>query len=120
MTINQAQKGTHMPIQHHPHPTAGRWIVRTTTAGVLVAASIAAFGCGKSEPPTILNTEKVERAIEKSSLEQRKKRVHVSCPSGVHQKKGLVFSCTTLATRGSTRFVVRQLNGGGRVHYEAP
>jgi len=96
-------------------------IGRTTMAGVLVAASIAAIGCGKAEdPPTILNTEKVERAIEKSSLDQRKKRVHVSCPSGVHQKKGLVFSCSTAATKGSTRFVVTQLNDSGRVHYEAP
>ncbi len=93
---------------------------RATTAAVLVTASIAAIGCGKSDPPTILNTEKVERAIEKSSLDQRKKRVHVSCPSGVHQKKGLVFSCATSATRGSTRFVVTQLDDAGRVHYEAP
>ncbi|MEA2192780.1 MAG: hypothetical protein QOI73_2901 [Solirubrobacteraceae bacterium] len=92
----------------------------TAIAGMLVTAGIAAIGCGKTESPTILNTEKVERAIEKSSFEQRHKRVHVSCPSGVHQKKGLVFSCTTSATRGATRFVVTQLDGNGRVHYEAP
>jgi hypothetical protein len=94
---------------------------RTTTAALLVTASIAAIGCGESDPPpTILNTEKVERAIEQSSLDQRRKRVHVSCPSGVHQKKGLVFSCVTSAKRGSTRFVVTQLDEDGRVHYEAP
>lgn len=105
MTID-TRKGTH--IRH------------ATTGALLVAASIAAIGCGESDPPpTILNTEKVERAIEQSSLEQRKKRVHVTCPSGVHQKKGLVFSCATKAKR-STRFVVTQLDGDGRVHYEAP
>ena len=97
----------------------GSLVTRTTIAGLLVAASIAATGCGKSAPPTILNTEKVERAIEKSSLDQRHKRVNVSCPSGVHQKKALVFTCATMAKR-STRFVVTQLDDAGRVHYEAP
>jgi len=98
----------------------GSHIRRATMAAVLVAASIAAIGCGGSDkPPTILNTEKVERAIEQSSLEQRRKRVNVSCPSGVHQKKGLVFTCAT-KTKLSTRFVVTQLDGRGRVHYEAP
>ena len=98
----------------------GSHIRRATMAAMLVTASIAAIGCGGSDkPPTILNTEKVERAIEQSSLEQRRKRVHVSCPSGVHQKKGLVFTCATKA-KLSTRFVVTQLDGSGRVHYEAP
>jgi hypothetical protein len=89
-------------------------------AGALVAASVAVGGCGATKQVTILNTEKVERAIEHSTLVQRHKRVHVSCPSGVYQKKGLVFSCTTLATHGATRFVVTELDGAGRVHYEAP
>ena len=86
----------------------------------LVAGALALGACGKSEAPTIiLNTEKVERAIEKSSLVQRGKRPRVSCPSGVHQKKGLVFACTAVVGRASTRFVVRQTNGTGNVHYEA-
>ena len=94
----------------------------------LVAAS-ASTACGSSHVTratapsaaaiTILNTEKVERAIEHSSLAQRGKHAQVSCPSGVHQKKGLVFSCTAVVGRGSTRFVVTELDGSGHVHYEA-
>ena len=98
----------------------GRGIGRTFFAGALVAAPLAITACGSSESPTILNTEKVERAIERSSLEQRGKRPRVSCPSGVHQKKGLTFSCTAVVGRRSTRFVVTQLDGAGRVRYEAP
>jgi hypothetical protein len=45
--------------------------------------------------------------------------VQASCPSGVHQKKGLVFSCTAVAKRGSTRFLVTTLDASGRVRYEA-
>ena len=76
--------------------------------------------CGSSDKPTILNTEKVERAIEASSLAQRGKQASVSCPSGVHQSKGLVFYCTaTVKKAGTTRFVVTQTDGAGNVHYVA-
>jgi hypothetical protein len=61
----------------------------------------------------------VERAIEHSSLAQREKHAQVSCPSGVHQKKGLVFSCTAVVGRERTRFVVTELDASGHVHYEA-
>jgi hypothetical protein len=91
---------------------------RSVLAGVLVAASVAVAACGSSESLTILNTERVERAIEHSSLAQRGTQARVSCPPGVHQKKGLVFSCTAVAKRGSTRFVVTELDGAGHVHYE--
>jgi hypothetical protein len=87
-------------------------------AGVLVAASLAVSACGSSGSPTILNTEQVERAIEQSSLAQRGTHAQVSCPAGVHQKKGLVFSCTAVAKRGSTRFVVTQQDASGHVRYE--
>jgi Domain of unknown function (DUF4333) len=95
--------------------------LRRSLAGcLLVAASLAGIGCGSSsKAPTILNTEKVERAIEHSSLDQRGRHVHVSCPAGVHQKKGLVFNCTTITAGTTTRFVVTQMDGAGRVHYEA-
>jgi hypothetical protein len=85
----------------------------------VAAAGLAASGCGAAESPTVLNTEKVERAIEQSSLSQRGKRPQVSCPSGVHQQKGLVFTCTAVVKRDSTRFLVTQLDGSGQVHYEA-
>jgi hypothetical protein len=95
---------------------------RALVAGVLVAAGVGLTACGSSESATttILDTEKVERAIERSSLAQRGEHARVSCPSGVHQKKGLVFSCTAVVGRHSTRFVVTELDDSGRVHYEAP
>lgn len=85
----------------------------------MLVASVAASACGSPDPPTVLNTEKVERAIERSSMSQRGQRVSVSCPAGVHQEKGAVFSCTTVGERARTRFMVTQLDGSGRVHYEA-
>lgn len=89
---------------------------RSAPVSVLVA-SLALAACGSSAP-TILNTEKVERAIEQSSVEQRDTRPRVSCPSGVHQEKGLTFSCTATVGRGQTEFVVRQVDGSGEVSFE--
>ena len=92
---------------------------RSFVAGVLVAAGLVVTACGSSGSPVILNTEKIERSIEQSSFTQRGADARVSCPSGVHQKKGLVFSCTAVVGRVSTRFVVSQTDGSGHVHYEA-
>jgi hypothetical protein len=97
-----------------------RWLDRSSVGGVLVAVSLVGTACGSSGTTTILNTEKIERAIEHSSLVQRGAHARVSCPSGVHQKKGLVFSCTAVVGRGSTRFRVTELDGSGHVHYVAP
>lgn len=103
-----------------PRALTSGWLGRWCLAGVLLVGGFAVTGCGSSsESPTILNTEKVERAIERSSLEQRGKQAQVSCPSGVHQKEGLVFFCTAVVKRRSTRFVVTQTDGAGQVHYEA-
>lgn len=90
-------------------------------AGAIVVGALAVTGCGSSESgsPTILNTEKIERAIEHRSLAQRNARAQVSCPSGVHQRKGVGFSCTAVVNGHSTRFVITQLDGAGQVHYEA-
>ena len=115
-----------MKYAHDPCPTwrtdlpvaPTRRLGRSLALGVLLAASLAVTACGSSESPTILNTEKVERAIEQSSLAQRATRAQVSCPSGMHQKKGSEFSCTAVAKRGSTQFTVTQLDGSGRVHFE--
>jgi hypothetical protein len=92
---------------------------RSFAAPLLVAAGFAVSACGSAGSPTILNTEKVERAIEQSSLVQRGQHAEVSCPSGVHQKKGLTFSCTAVVGSRSTLFTVSQLSGSGQVHYEA-
>ena len=92
---------------------------RTATAGALAAVVLVATACGSSGSPTILNTEKVERAIESSALAQRGRHAQVTCPSGVHQTSGLAFSCTAVVGPSVTRFVVTQLNGSGQVHFEA-
>jgi hypothetical protein len=85
----------------------------------LGAASLTVTACGPAASTTILNTEALERVIEHSTVSQRGIHTRVSCPSGVHQEKGLVFSCTAVAARGDTRFVVTQLDAAGRVHYSA-
>jgi hypothetical protein len=101
-------------------PEPRRWLGCLLVAGVLVTGSLAVSACGSAGSHTILDTEKIERAIEHSSLTQRGRHAQVSCPSGVHQKKGLVFSCTAVVGRGSTQFVVTELDGSGHVHYKAP
>ena len=92
---------------------------RPLVVAALLAAGLAITACGSSPAPTILNTEKIERAIEQSSLAQRGARPRVSCPSGVHQQTGLMFSCAAVVGNETTRFVVSQLDGSGHVHYEA-
>ena len=129
-------------------PPPARWRRRSLVLGALVAAALvigalAMTAGGSPGAPTILSTEKVELAIEQSSLNQRGEYVQVSCPAGVHQRKGLEFSCTAVFARGATpcctrvaargkrccptltansttRFVVSQLDDAGHVHYEAP
>ena len=116
-----------MHVSHDPNVTttierpaeARRRLGRSLVAGALVAASLAVTACGSAGSTTILNTEKVERAIEQSSLAQRGKHAQVSCPSGVHQKKGLVFFCSATVSHANTRFTVTELDGSGHVHYAA-
>lgn len=109
-----------LPPPRAEHPAApGRWLALSSVIGLLSAASLAVTACGSSGSATILNTEKVERAIEHSSLAQRGQYAQVSCPSGVHQQNGLVFTCIAVAENVSTRFVVTELDASGHVHYVA-
>ncbi len=88
---------------------------------VLALAAVGLTACGSlgSKAPTILDTEKIERSIERAALVQRRVRVQVSCPSGVVQKKGIVFTCrAVVAGGGSTRFVVTELDDAGSVRYK--
>ena len=96
-----------------------RWLARSSATGILVAVSLVLSACGSSGSATILNTEKIEGAIEQSSLTQRGAHVQVSCPSGIRQRKGLVFTCVAVLGHSSTRFVVTELDGSGHVRYEA-
>lgn len=111
----------HTPAHEPSALSPRRHLVRPLSVGLLIAASFSVVACGKDEPKaaTILNTEKVERAIEHSVTAQRGKTARVSCPSGVHQKKGLTFSCTATVKRVNTQFTVTQQDGAGRVRYAA-
>ncbi len=104
----------------HAAPSRG-WLGRSIFAAAVLGASLGVSACGAATAvsPTILNTEKVERAIEHSALTERRVRANVSCPSGVHQKQGLVFSCTAVVGRTTTQFVVTEINGTGNVDYVA-
>jgi hypothetical protein len=86
---------------------------------ILAAACVAVAGCGQSASPTVVDGARIERAIAKSSLDQRGLNARVTCPRDVRQKKGRSFSCTAVVGRRSTRFEVTQVDGHGRVHYEA-
>ena len=90
-------------------------------AACLLAAAAAAGGlsaCGGESKQKILDTERIERAIEKRVLDTRHLRTTVSCPSGVPQKKGRVFRCTAAYSGGRTTFEVRQDDDKGSVHYK--
>jgi hypothetical protein len=83
---------------------------------LLTAAALA--GCGDDEKDKkILDTERVERAIEQSILEKRQLRAQVSCPAGTERKKGVKFRCTATYKGGSTPFEVTVDNDQGAVHY---
>ena len=88
-------------------------------AAALIAAPGAISGCGGggSDKGKVLDTERVERAIEQSILEKRNLRATVSCPSGTKQKKGLKFRCTATYKGGRTVFLVTEDDDKGAVHY---
>src|SRR5437763_16702931 len=81
----------------------------------VVVGATGATGCGGGTPK-ILDTERVERAIEQTVMQKRHLKATVSCPSGIEQQKGLVFRCIATFTGGQPPFVVTEA-GGGAVHY---
>ncbi len=93
-------------------------------AVTLVLAAATAIGCGddtQQPAPVILDTKRVERAIEQSILTERKVTADVDCPAGVRQAKGLTFRCVATTRGGVTAaFVVHQKDDKGNVTYAAP
>ncbi len=58
---------------------------------MIVALAAGLSACGSSRVK-ILDTERIEVAIKETLIQKRHLRADVSCPSGVEQKKGVVFS----------------------------
>lgn len=123
-----------MQFPHNPISTATprRTHSRLSAVGFLLVAGLAATGCASAEPGVgrpaasvsrpavhILNTTKIERAIARSSLEQRGKSVQVTCPSEVRQERGVVFYCAARYQHSRTPFAVTEMNSSGDVHYVA-
>ena len=90
--------------------------MRTTPIAVAAAALVLA-GCGGSDKPKVLDTERVERAIEQSILQKRHLVARVSCPSGIQREKGKKFRCLATYKGGRTPFLVTQDDDKGAVHY---
>jgi hypothetical protein len=90
--------------------------VRATPIAAAVAL-IALAGCGGSEKPKILDTERIERAIEQSILQKRHIVATVTCPSGTERKKGKKFRCLATYRGGRTPFLVTQTDDRGAVRY---
>jgi Domain of unknown function (DUF4333) len=90
--------------------------VRTTLIAA-AAAALALSGCGGSDKPKSLDTERVERAIELSILQKRHLTARVSCPSGIERKKGDRFRCMATYKGGRTPFLVTQTDDRGAVRY---
>lgn len=85
-------------------------------AAMALVAVIAGLWNGTSSP-VILNTERVEQAIQASILQQRHLRSSVSCPVNIEQRQGVVFYCRASVGGRSFPVVVTQVDGRGHVRF---
>lgn len=81
-----------------------------------VIALIAGWWNGTSNP-VILNTNRVERAIETSIREQRHLASRVSCPVNIVQERGVVFNCFASVRGRQFSVVVTEVDGDGHVTF---
>ena len=72
---------------------------------------------GSSAPLVILRIDRVQRAIERSILQQRRLRATVTCPSEVLQQAGIAFTCEAAVGGRRYPFSVTELDNGGHVRY---
>lgn len=86
-------------------------------AGVMALVAVAAGLWNGTSSPVILNTERVERAIEGSILSQRHLASMVSCPVNIVQKAGVVFTCQATVTGRAFPVQVTETDGRGHVTY---
>ncbi len=65
-----------------------------------------------------LNMSAIEAAITQSVKAKRQLTATVACPTAIPRQRGLSFVCTAAVRgRGTSNFVVRQLNDSGHVSY---
>lgn len=95
-----------------PEPMRAR--VAFAAAALLVTASV--DGCAIVGSPK-LDTQRIERAIERSIMGQRGLTSHVTCPKDVPQKTAYVFSCIAKLDVGNTRFIVIENNSKGSARW---
>ncbi len=82
-------------------------------AALLAAGCLSA--CGSSAHN--LSSAKIERAIAKSILEERKIHAAVGCPTRVPQQSGHTFTCMAHLDVGTYPVTVTEIDGKGRVRY---
>jgi hypothetical protein len=67
----------------------------------------------------VLDSAKVESAIEHTIEAKTHKQATVQCPSGIPRQSGLPFICTATTAGGATDFRVDQSDSDGHVTYRA-
>ena len=74
-----------------------------------------------TQPLVVLNSGKVEKAIETSILQQRRLHATATCPSQVLQQAGVAFQCAVRVGSSATpyTFAVVELDNSGHVRYAA-
>jgi hypothetical protein len=78
--------------------------------------ALTACGMGSASSP-VLNSIKLEHAIEQSIQSSRGVTSSVVCPTGVPRQTGIVFECLARLTHGVTPFDVTETDGQGNVSY---
>ena len=86
-------------------------------AGALAGVALVSGWWSGTSAPVILNTIRVERAIESSILAQRHLASRVSCPVNIVQKAGVVFDCVATVGQRQFQVVVTETDGNGHVVY---
>jgi hypothetical protein len=113
-----------------------RWLAAIGLAGGILSACGGSASSSSStststsasaavgSPTHLLNTKRIEVAIEQSILSERKLHSKVTCPKAVPQQKGRTFSCIaeTKSRHGKVKtvFTVLQKNSSGQVNYASP
>jgi hypothetical protein len=86
-------------------------------AGLMAVIAVIAGLWNGTSNPVILNTNRVERAIETSILQQRHLASSVSCPVNIVQKRGVVFNCQASVRGRQFSVVVTEVDGDGHVTF---